>query len=114
VDGSMVGAEPVLGFAVVDGNFNGNGRVDEPNDCGWDSDEVCVSSVRCTCKSGREVVRMVSRSARPEKTYPATSVTSPPPTTSTGSWNSVSDGFKGRLLGQSTSTNFAEDPKLIH
>lgn len=84
VDWCVVGPESVLVISIVDCNFNGNGGIDQSNDGGWDSNEVAVSSVCCTSKSGSIVSQMIKDKPR-DGTHPATSVTSPPPTTKTGS-----------------------------
>lgn len=52
VDGGMVGSETVLVVAIVDGNLDGDGGVDEADDGGGDADEVGVAAVGRTCKPG--------------------------------------------------------------
>lgn len=96
----MIGSEPVLVVAIVDGNLDRHGRVNKPNDSGWDSDIVGVSAVRSasepidqgsiTCSYrykakdmyGPECLEVILAGG---SFYPATSVTNPPPMTSTGS-----------------------------
>lgn len=55
MDGGVVGTKTILGLAVVDGYFDGDGGVDETDDCGGNSDEVCVASVGCTRESVKDV-----------------------------------------------------------
>jgi hypothetical protein len=62
VDRGVVGAQTVLVIAVVDGDLDGDGCVDQSDDRGRDPDEVCVAAVSGTCES----VRMVSA---PRVTY---------------------------------------------
>lgn len=45
VQGRVVGAEAVLVAAVVDGDLDGDGGVDEADDGGRDADVVCVAAV---------------------------------------------------------------------
>ena len=45
MDGRVIGPEPVLVAAIVDGDFDGDGGVDEANyGCG-DADEIGVAAV---------------------------------------------------------------------
>lgn len=53
VDRGVVGAQTVLVVAVVDSDLDGDGCVDQADDRGGDSDEVCVAAVRSTCESVR-------------------------------------------------------------
>ena len=53
VDWGVVGAQTVLVVAVVDGDLDGDGCVDQSDDRGGDSDEVCVAAVSGTCESVR-------------------------------------------------------------
>ena len=56
----MVGAQSVLVVAVVDCNLDRYGGIDQANDCGWNADIVCVTSVG----SAREPVKNVSTMLR--------------------------------------------------
>jgi hypothetical protein len=56
VDGGMVGSETVLVVAVVDGNLDGDGGINEADDGGGDADEVGVAAVGRTCKPGTVLV----------------------------------------------------------
>ena len=47
----MVGAQAVLVVAVVDGDLDGNGGVDQTNNRGGHTDEVGVSAVGCASES---------------------------------------------------------------
>ena len=51
VRGSVVGSETVLVAAVVDGDLDRDGSVNETNDCGGDADVVCVAAVSSTSKA---------------------------------------------------------------
>jgi hypothetical protein len=53
VDRSVVGAQTVLVVAVVDGDLDGDGCIDQPDDRGRDADEICVAAVCSTCESVR-------------------------------------------------------------
>ena len=53
VDRCVVGAQTVLVVAIVDGDLNGDGCIDQADDRGGDTDEVCVAAVRSTCESVR-------------------------------------------------------------
>lgn len=44
-DGSVISAETVLQLAVIDGNLDGNGSVNETDDGGRNADEVGVAAV---------------------------------------------------------------------
>ena len=88
----MVGAKTILVVTIVDCNFDGHRSINQANDGGGDSDEVRISAVCCAGKS--EATKLVKYdnsmssldgSHRLRHFYPATSVTNPPPTTSTGS-----------------------------
>lgn len=48
----MVCTESVLHLAVVDCDLDGDGSIDETDDCGGNADEVGVSSIRCASKLG--------------------------------------------------------------
>lgn len=48
----VVGTQSVLVVAIVDGNLDTDTGVDQANDCRRDTDEVGVSPVSGTCKSG--------------------------------------------------------------
>lgn len=101
VDWCMVGTEPVLVVAIVDSHLDGDRRINESNDGRGDSDEVCVAAVCGTRKAvqrrsanmshkGTDLMKCMGQSALKSSLasggfYPATSVTSPPPMTSTGS-----------------------------
>jgi len=50
--GSVVSTQTVLVVAVVDGNLDRHGGINQANDRGRDSDEVGVAAVRSTGKSG--------------------------------------------------------------
>lgn len=50
-DRSMVSTETVLVVAVVDGNLDGNGSINQTNHSSGDSDEVGVAAVRRTGES---------------------------------------------------------------
>lgn len=49
--GSMVRSETVFVVAVVHGDLDAHGSIDQSDDSGRDSDEVCVPSVRSASKS---------------------------------------------------------------
>ena len=49
----MVCAKSVLVVAIVDGNLDGNGCIDQADDCGWDTYEVSVASISSTCEAVR-------------------------------------------------------------
>lgn len=49
----VVCTQTVLVVAVVDGDLDTDTGIDQANDCGWDTDEVCVSPVGGTRKSKR-------------------------------------------------------------
>lgn len=49
--GGVVGTQAVLIVAVVDSDLDTDTGVDQANDCGGNSDEVGVTSVRSTCVS---------------------------------------------------------------
>jgi hypothetical protein len=51
--GRVIGAETVLVVAVVDGDFDGYGGVDQADDGGGDADVVCVAAVGCAGEAGR-------------------------------------------------------------
>jgi hypothetical protein len=64
VDWGVVGAQTVLVIAVVDGDFDGDGCVDQTDDRGGDSDEVCVAAVGSACESVRTSALRVTCSRR--------------------------------------------------
>ena len=51
VDGSVVSTQPVLVIAVVNSNLDTDTSIDETNDSGRNTDEVCVPAVRGTRES---------------------------------------------------------------
>lgn len=55
--GGVVGSQTILIIAVVDGDLDGDGSVDEADDGGGDADVVGVAAVGGTCeaKEGRTV-----------------------------------------------------------
>lgn len=79
----MIGTKAVLVAAVVDGDFDGDRGIDEADDCGGDADVVGVATIGSTSEAVWSVKMFT---AVYEETYPATSVTRPPPTTRTGSF----------------------------
>ena len=89
---SMVGSKPILVVAIVDRDLDRNRSVNKANDRGRDANKICVSAIRRACKteatqSVRYVISISSLKGQSAlgNFYPATSVTSPPPTTRTGS-----------------------------
>lgn len=87
---SVVSAEAVLVLAVVDGHLDGDGGINQTYNGGGNTDVVCVAPVGGTREAKREHLGQLSS---PDglhggggEAYPATSVTRPPPTTSTGSF----------------------------
>ena len=51
VHGSMICSKTVLVVAVVHGDLDAHGSIDQSDDSSRDADEVCVPSVRSACKS---------------------------------------------------------------
>jgi hypothetical protein len=51
VHGGVIGSEPVLVIAVVDGDLDADAGVDQADDGGWNTDVVGCSSVCCACES---------------------------------------------------------------
>lgn len=47
----MVSSQAVLVVAVVNRNLDGNRRINQTDDGGWDANEVGVTSVSCASKS---------------------------------------------------------------
>lgn len=101
VDWGMVGTQPILVVAIVDRHLDGDRRIDESNDGRGNTNEVRVAAVCGTRKTvqkrsanmsnkGTDPMKCMGQSALKSSLasggfYPATSVTSPPPMTSTGS-----------------------------
>ena len=56
VDGSVISTQPVLVVAVVDSNLDTDTGVDEANDGGGNTDEICVPAVRGTRESTNVVL----------------------------------------------------------
>jgi hypothetical protein len=56
VDWCVVGAQTVLVVAVVDGDLDGDGCIDQTDDRGGDTDVVRVAAVGSTCESARMVL----------------------------------------------------------
>jgi len=54
--GGMVGSQAVLVLAIIDGHFDGHGRINESNDSSRDTDVVCVSAIRGACEAAYGVV----------------------------------------------------------
>lgn len=48
----VVSSEAVLVVAVVDGDLDGDGCINETNDGGWNTDVVGVAAVSSTCETG--------------------------------------------------------------
>lgn len=56
----MISTQTVLIVAIVDGNFDGDGGVNQTNDCGGDSDKVGVPAVSCACKTALTISQHVT------------------------------------------------------
>ena len=89
MDWGVVCSKTILVVAIVDSYLDRNRSIDETDDSGGNPDEVCVSFVCRTCKPRQAAISDMYYKELCEGllrcTHPATSVTSPPPTTSTGS-----------------------------
>lgn len=83
MDGSVVGSEAVLIVTVVDSHFNSDRGINQPNYSCQDADKVCVAAVGSARELGKR--QSVLAGYRKRSNHPATSLTSPPPTTKTGS-----------------------------
>lgn len=60
----MVCTKSVLIISIVDSNLDGDRRVDQSNDCGRDSNEVGVSSIRRTSESLTIVSKITEKLSR--------------------------------------------------
>ena len=47
----MIGAQSVLVVAVIDRDLDRYRGIDQADNCGWNSDIVCVTSVCSACES---------------------------------------------------------------
>jgi hypothetical protein len=54
VHGGMIRSKTVLVVSVVHGDFNTDASINQADDSRWDTNEVCVPSVRSTSKSAPE------------------------------------------------------------
>ena len=48
----MVSSKSILVVAIIDSYFDRDRSINETNDGGWDSNEICVAFIGSTSKSG--------------------------------------------------------------
>jgi hypothetical protein len=65
----MVSSKPILVVAIVDANLDRHGRVNKPNDSGWDPDEVGVSAVRSASEPIGQGLTLCSNRDRAKDMY---------------------------------------------
>lgn len=49
MDWGVISAKTVLIVAIIYGNLDRNRSINQSNDSGWDTNEVCVTTIAGTC-----------------------------------------------------------------